>query len=161
MFNESNLQFRKLLKLQLGVIGISDIGWVKPKIPLPDHEKKSEGWMPAKIPRQKWSISYLWEHFLVPDHRIPIWLVGRLADWLIGSLAHWLTHQNHWNSLGFINILKFDIERTHQNHWNSLGFINILKLDIERTHQNHWNSIGFSDILQTWKYQEFTKPLFL
>ena len=53
----------------------------------------SEGWMPAKIPRQKWSISYLWEHFLVPDHRIPIWLVGRLADWLIGSLADWLTHQ--------------------------------------------------------------------
>ena len=50
----------------------------------------SEGWMPAKIPRQKWSISYLWEHFLVPDHRTPIWLVGRLADWLIGSLAHWL-----------------------------------------------------------------------
>ena len=123
--------------------------------------KKSEGWMPAKIPRQKWSISYLWEHFLVPDHRIPIWLVGGLADWLIGSLAHWLTHQNQCNSLGFINILKFDIERTHQNHWNSLGFIDILKLDIEWTHQNHWNSIGFSDILQTWKYHEFTKPLFL
>ena len=35
----------------------------------------SEGWMPAKIPRQKWSISYLWEHFLVPEHQIPIWLV--------------------------------------------------------------------------------------
>ena len=23
-------------------------------------------------PSQKWSISYLWEHFLVPEHRIPI-----------------------------------------------------------------------------------------
>ena len=26
------------------------------------------------FPWQKWSISYLWEHFLVPEHRIPIWL---------------------------------------------------------------------------------------
>ena len=24
------------------------------------------------FPWQKWSISYLWDHFLVPDHRIPI-----------------------------------------------------------------------------------------
>ena len=28
-----------------------------------------------KIPMQKLSISYLWEHFLVPEHQIPIWLV--------------------------------------------------------------------------------------
>ena len=29
--------------------------------------------------RQKWSISYLWEHFLVPDHRIPILLIFELS----------------------------------------------------------------------------------
>ena len=34
----------------------------------------SKGWMHEKNPWQKLSISYLWEHFLVPDHRIPIWL---------------------------------------------------------------------------------------
>ena len=33
--------------------------------------------MAEKIPRQKWSISYLWEHFLVPEHRIPIWVILR------------------------------------------------------------------------------------
>ena len=34
--------------------------------------------MAENIPRQKWSISYLWEHFLVPEHRIPIWVILRL-----------------------------------------------------------------------------------
>ena len=32
----TNLRFRKLLKLQLGVTGISDIEWVKPKVLLLD-----------------------------------------------------------------------------------------------------------------------------
>jgi hypothetical protein len=31
--------------------------------------------MAEKYPWQKWSISYLWEHFLVPEHRIPIWFI--------------------------------------------------------------------------------------
>ena len=33
--------------------------------------------------------------------------------------------QNHWNSLSFINILKFDIKWKHKNGWNSNGFINM------------------------------------
>ena len=33
-----------------------------------------ESWIAEKCHWQKWSISYLWEHFLVPEHRIPIWL---------------------------------------------------------------------------------------
>ena len=28
---------------------------------------------------QKWSISCLWEHFLVLEHRIPIWVILRLG----------------------------------------------------------------------------------
>ena len=35
--------------------------------------------MAEKILGQKWSISYLWEHFLVPEHRIPIWLILKLG----------------------------------------------------------------------------------
>ena len=42
----------------------------------------SKGWMAEKIPRQKWSISYLWEHFLVPEHRIPISVI------LGGGVSH-------------------------------------------------------------------------
>ena len=33
--------------------------------------------MAEKNPWQKWSIWYLWEHFLVPEHRIPIWVILR------------------------------------------------------------------------------------
>ena len=38
----------------------------------------SEGRMAGKIPKQKWLISYFWEHFLVPEHQIPIWLAFAL-----------------------------------------------------------------------------------
>ena len=34
------------------------------------ENKKAE-----QFPGQKWSISKLWEHFWVPKHRMPIWLV--------------------------------------------------------------------------------------
>ena len=85
----TNLQFRKLLKLQPGLICISDIGCVKPKVPLLDYARISEGWMAEKIPRQKWSISYLWEHFLVPEHRIPIWLGFKFIINGNSLIFHW------------------------------------------------------------------------
>ena len=31
--------------------------------------------MAEKYPWQKWSIPHLWEHFLVPEQRIPIWFI--------------------------------------------------------------------------------------
>ena len=31
--------------------------------------------MADKFPYSKWSISNLWEHFWVPEHRMPIWLL--------------------------------------------------------------------------------------
>ena len=34
--------------------------------------------MAEQIPMQKWLISYFWEHFLVPEHRIPISVILRL-----------------------------------------------------------------------------------
>ena len=34
--------------------------------------------MAQKNPWQKWSTWYLWEHFLVPEHRIPISVILRL-----------------------------------------------------------------------------------
>ena len=130
----TNLQFRNLLKLQPGLICISDSGCVKPKVPLLDlQEFRKVEWLKkslGKSGRFRTSGSTFWSR--TTGSRF-----GWLADWLIDSLAHCLTHQNQCNSLGCIDILKFDIERTHQNHGNSLGFIDILKLDIERTHQNH------------------------
>ena len=65
---------------------------------------RSNSW---KIFRQKWSISYLWEHFLVPDHQIPIWL--------------WWTHQIHWNSIGFIGMLILELKKSLEFlrfHWH-------------------------------------------
>ena len=41
--------------------------------------KNFEGWMAEKFPWQKWSISNLWEHFLLPKHQIPFWLIFVLA----------------------------------------------------------------------------------
>ena len=38
----TNLPFRILLKLQLGLISISGVGCVKPKVPLPDYDMISE-----------------------------------------------------------------------------------------------------------------------
>ena len=32
----------------------------------------------GKKPLAKWSICYLWKHLLVPEHRIPIWVILRL-----------------------------------------------------------------------------------
>ena len=95
------------------------------------------GW---KIPRQKWSISYLWEHFLVPEHRIPIWLgfILGLHQWNTDG-----THQNHWSSLGVIDILKYWMNQNSQNHWNSLGFIVILKSWHHLKFKNDANSLGF------------------
>ena len=69
---DANLQFRKLLKLQLGVIGISDIEWVKRKDPLLDYEGNSADEMTELFPLQKWSISNLWEHFLLSEDSRPI-----------------------------------------------------------------------------------------
>ena len=44
------------------------------------------GW---KIPRQKWSISCLWEHFLVPEHQIQIWLGFKLMANGKSLIFHW------------------------------------------------------------------------
>ena len=49
----------------------------------------SKGWMAEKIPRQKCSISSLWEHFLVPEHRIPIWLGFKFIMNGNSLIFHW------------------------------------------------------------------------
>ena len=68
--------------------------------------------MYGPIPWQKWSISYLWKRFLVPDHRIPIWLglIWRLQQWNTNG-----THQIHWNSSGFIDISKYPMNHKLQS----------------------------------------------
>ena len=45
-----------------------------------------------------------------------------LTFWNVASSEH---TKNHRKSCAVINILKFGIEWTHQNHWNSFGFINM------------------------------------
>ena len=39
-----------------------------------DSKQFFEGWKAEKFPLQKWSISNLWEHFLVSEDSRPIWL---------------------------------------------------------------------------------------
>ena len=55
------------------------------------------GW---KIPRQKWLISCLWEHFLVSEHQILIWLC-----WTLDAVG---------NSLRFIDIWSMDFPWTQE-----------------------------------------------
>ena len=109
------------------------------------------GW---KIPRQKWSISYLWEHFLVPEHQIPIWLYRTHQNhWNSCGFIDMLIHQPslssriHWNSCGFIDMLIHGLSMSSRNHWNSLGFINILIHGLSMASRNHWNSLGFINML--------------
>ena len=109
----TNLQFRKPLKLQPGIICISDIGCVKPKVPPLDYARISEGWMAEKIPRQKWAISYLWEHFLVPEHRIPIWLGFKFIINGNSLIFHWF----YWG----VEILN---QSQIQKCFKFLGFFN-------------------------------------
>ena len=54
---------KKLLKLQLGAISISDM--VKRRVPLLDSQPLLEGSGLDMFLGQKWSISNLWERFLV------------------------------------------------------------------------------------------------
>ena len=63
---------KKLLKLQLGAISISDIEMVKRMVPLFDSQPFFDGSRLEIFPGQKWSISSLWEHFLVSEHRKPV-----------------------------------------------------------------------------------------
>ena len=58
------------------------------------------------------------------------------------------SRQNHWNSLGFVDILKFIFPSSRQNQWNSYGFINNLKFTFPSSRQNHWNSLGVINILK-------------
>ena len=62
---------KKLLKLQLGATSILDIEMVKRRVPLLDSQPFFEGSRLEFFPKQKWSISNLWEHFLVSEHRRP------------------------------------------------------------------------------------------
>ena len=62
---------KKLLKLQLGAISISDIEMVKRRVPLLDSQPFFDGLRLEIFPRQNWSNSNLWEHFLVSEHRKP------------------------------------------------------------------------------------------
>ena len=81
----------------------------KTEIPLLDPERISKDWMAEIFPWQKWSISYLWEHFLVPEHRIPIWLgfiLGLSMEFLIFHYTHarkWISVQMRFKVPRFIN----------------------------------------------------------
>ena len=68
-----NLPFRFCLKLRPRLTCTSAAWYVKLKVSPVDSYGISEGWMTEKIPRQKWSISDVWEHFWVQEHRMPIW----------------------------------------------------------------------------------------
>ena len=78
----------------------------------------SKGWMAEKIPRQKWSISYLWEHFLVPEHRIQIWLGFKFI--INGNLLIF-----HW----FYWYFEFMNQSQVQKCFKSLRFSNQLVMD--------------------------------
>ena len=140
----TNLQFRKLLKLQPGLICTSDVGCVKPKVPLLDYERISEGWMAEKIPRQKWSISYLWEHFLVPEHRIPIWL-----DFVLGFSVEFMNAKH--NSLDTRTQTSFQNVLDHQSCDTCTRTEPILQIQGTLEFESCDTCTRMEPILQTWK----------
>ena len=150
----TNLQFRKLLKLQPGLIRMSGIGCAKPKVPLLDYERISEGWMAEKIPRQKWSISYLWEHFWVPEHQIPIWL-----DFVLGFSVEFMNAKH--SSLDTRTQTCFQNVLDHQSCDTRTRTEPILQMHGTLESESCETRTRTEPALQTWKNHEFTKPLFL
>ena len=67
-----------------------------------------KGWMADKFPEQKWLISNVWEHFLVPEHRMPIRLV-------FGSIRK---HRNMKNINISLDVLQFLKLTWRCNSWN-------------------------------------------
>ena len=94
--------------------------------------KNFEGWIAEKYPWQKWSIS-LWKHFLVLEHRIPIWL-----DFVLG-----------------FSMLELESCDTCTRTEPSLRTQRTLEIESCDT------CLRTEPILQTWKYHEVTKPVFL
>ena len=60
------------------------------------------------LPWNKWSISYLWEHFLVPEHQIPIWL-----DFVLGFSVEFMNAKH--NSLNTRTQMSFQNLFDHQS----------------------------------------------
>ena len=67
----------------------------------------AQAWIVGKKHEQKWSISHLWEHFLVPEHRIPI-------SCILKPIHAWT-----WNVSG-LTILTFKRPRCVSHYCNSV-----------------------------------------
>ena len=121
---------------------------------------KNFGSLKAEIfPGQKWSISYLWEHFLVLEHRIPIWVIFRTDNVLMDKTCR---EENHCNSLLKSTLLQMTRLWNSQNHYfykvsrqrplratlhTSNGF-SIFFQELLTFLKKHWFSIGFSRFLR-------------
>ena len=147
--------------------------------------------MADKIPQQKLSISYLWEYFLVLEHRIPIWFIfvlgfsvkfvkadhNSLDTHMQRCFQNVLDHQNCDTCTRTQLILQRQCTVGLDN-CDMCTRVNSSNLGNSLIHDNlifvlwieHWClSFCFTldtctktePILQTWKYHEFTKPLFL
>ena len=106
---------------------------------------KKFGRLKAEIfPWQKWSISYLWEHFLVLEHRIPIWVIfnlmwirdGRCIDGLAGILkSEMLISQ--WFLLTYLSLRKI---WNSQNHY----FCKVTQALRLHVHKKDWQVLNMS-----------------
>ena len=137
--------------------------------------------MAEKKPWQKWSIWYLLEHFLVPEHRIPIWL-GLVLRFTVGTAwqngcyrsdtPKWLKfHWFYWHfeiskeswihkTLIFTECLKHNDSMTSIRHSNMIEIPYVLL--------TFWNiewswirkNLIFTECLKHNKDMSTTKPLF-
>ena len=114
---------------------------------------KNFGSLKAEIfPGQKWSISYLWEQFLVLEHRIPIWIIfnviwiqdGQRIDGLAGMLKSKLLIFH-----GCFSII-FELGRiwNSQNHYFYKVTQALRLQDKTCPQENHCNSLRKSTLLQ-------------
>ena len=73
---------------------------------------KSRLWTSQKIHGPKWQSWYFWEHFLVPEHRPPIWVGFTFRSY------RWGCRQGHESANISIDLWHFPSLGHHQGHEN-------------------------------------------
>ena len=115
----------------------------------------AQAWIVGKKHEQKWSISHLWEHFWVLEHRMPIWLLSG-SDLTISQNP--CPPRNPYNSLLKMQFLKLTQRRKSPNPYNSLPKMQFLKLNHKRKSPNPYNSLLKMQLLKLTQRRRSPNP---